>query len=172
MADPAALVDAAIVRRLVRVAVLERRARELWAPRRNGCAIVLRVLADSHPDLALARSEWEALAVRLLAEHGLPAPELDHEVRIGNRRYFLDLAWPAERVYAEFDGFSYHGGREPFDRDRERQNDLASEEWLPFRLTSTALRADPAAALSHLAAALVRRRTSVGHRSGHMWPIS
>ncbi len=48
------VLDTAIVRRLVRSDRLAVRARELWAPRRSGCAAVLDLLGERHPDLARA----------------------------------------------------------------------------------------------------------------------
>lgn len=137
------LVEAAIVRRLVRVERLERRARELWAPRRRGCAVVLRILAERHPELGRARNEWEARLLRLCAAAGLPTPSCNLEVRVGDHRFVLDVAWPGPKVFIEFDGFEPHARRAQFDRDRERQNLLVAAGWVPFRMTSTTLRRGP-----------------------------
>ena len=45
---------------------LARRATELWAPRRRGCAVVLRALETAHPELWRARNDWEALVLRAI----------------------------------------------------------------------------------------------------------
>jgi hypothetical protein len=151
------LVDAAIVQRLVGPEHLERRARELQSPGRPGATRVLAALATQHPDLARARNEWEALILRLSRESGLPDPVPNYEVFVGGRRRFLDEAWPTARVFNEFDGFRWHGGRAKFDDDRQRQNDLVDALWLPFRLTSTSLERDPHEAFAPVARTVRRR---------------
>ncbi len=138
------MVETAIVRRLVDPFDLERRARELRNSKRPGCTVVLRILAELHPELDKARNEWEALVVRRCREFGLPAPVLQYEVRVGGKRYFLDAAWPDERVALEFDGRDPHMRRTVHDHDSRRRNDLTSAEWKRFGITATdARRGDP-----------------------------
>jgi hypothetical protein len=54
------VLDGAIVGKLVTMDRLEKRARELRAPNRPGCAIVLGLLADRHPELSGGRAtRWK-----------------------------------------------------------------------------------------------------------------
>jgi len=139
------VLDTAIVARLVRAERLERRARELWTPRRNGCAVVLALLDQRHPELARAANLWEARVVRLVRELGMPDPEINHRVRVGGRVRYLDLAWPEAMVAVEFDGFVPHSKCSVFDDDRSRQNDLVDDDWSIYRVTKTMLDVDPQA---------------------------
>lgn len=151
------VLDTAIVQRRVTVDRLRSRAQALWAPRRNGCAIVLDLLAERDPSLRRARNVWEAKVLRVVRRLGLPAPEVDHRVRVGGRLRYLDLAWPDAKVAVEFDGFVPHSTRRVFDDDRVRQNDLVADGWTVFRVTATMLR-DPASAFGPVAAAIHAKR--------------
>ena len=88
------MVESAIVRKLVNPDLLRRRANELTHSKRPGCAIVLRILDELHPELARSRNEWEALVVRRAKEAGLEPPRLEYELFIDGRRYIADAAWP------------------------------------------------------------------------------
>ena len=147
--------DTAIVQRLTTVARLRDRAVDLWAPRRNGCAIVLDLLEQRDPALRNARNVWEAKALRVVRQLGLPRPMVNHMVRVGGRVRYLDLAWPDAKVAIEFDGFVPHSTRRVFDDDRSRQNDLVADGWTVFRITATMLR-DAATAFAPIAAALAK----------------
>jgi very-short-patch-repair endonuclease len=155
------LLDTAIVRRLVRPDPLRRRALELWAPRRGGCAVVLDLLDQRHPDLARAANIWEARVVRIVRGLGLPDPKINHRVRVGGRVRYLDLAWPDAKVAVEFDGFVPHSTRRVFDDDRARQNDLVDDEWSVFRVTKTMLEDDPVATFRPIAAKVARNSPPV-----------
>jgi len=150
------VLDTAIVRGLVRASRLEARAQELWAPRRNGCAVVLDLLARRHPDLGRAANIWEARVLRLVRQLGLPDPKINHRVRVGGRVRYLDLAWPDVKVAVEFDGFVPHSTRRVFDDDRARQNDLVADGWTVFRVTKTMLDTDPAGTFGPIAAIVAR----------------
>ena len=150
------VLDTAIVQRRVRGERLQARAQELWAPRRRGCAVVLELLEQRHPDLARAANLWEAKVVRLVRQLGLPDPEINYRLRVGGRVRYLDLAWPDARVAVEFDGFVPHSTRRVFDDDRTRQNDLVDDEWAVFRVTKTMLDADPVGTFRPVAAKVAR----------------
>ena len=152
-----AVLDTAIVTGTVRVDRLEARARALWVPARPGCALVLRLLDERHPDLAAARNTLEALALRACRRARLPSPAVNHRVVVGGRVRYLDLAWPDERIAVELDGFVPHSNRTTFDDDRVRQNDLVAAGWIVFRLTWTVLKRDGAAAFAPIVATLLTR---------------
>jgi hypothetical protein len=134
------LVDRALLRGLVHPVSLDRRARDLEAPARPGAARVMRSLATVHPDLQMARNEWEARVLRLCARFDLPLPTPNLEIHVGGRRRYLDVAWQPSMVLLEFDGYMPHmESRRVFAEDRLRQNDLVSAGWLVFRVTSTML---------------------------------
>jgi very-short-patch-repair endonuclease len=151
------VLDTAIVQRRARHERLAARARELWTPRRKGCAVVLALLDQRSPGLARAANLWEAKAARVVRHLGMPEPEHNHRVRVGGRVRYLDLAWPDEKVAVEFDGFVPHSTRRVFDDDRSRQNDLVDDDWDVFRVTKTMLDDDAVGTFRPVAAKVARK---------------
>jgi hypothetical protein len=149
-----AIVESAIVRGLLKPARLEQRARELRHNKRPGCAIVLGILEEIHPELTRARNEWEALVVRRARELGLPPPELQYEVVIDGRRYVLDAAWSKQLATLEFDGRDPHMRRRVHDYDTGRRNDLLAAGWSRFGITAAALQRGDDRAFRQVATAL------------------
>ena len=133
------MIESAVVRELVDPLRLSRRARELRNSKRPGCAIVLAILDELHPELRRSRNDWEALVVRRCSEFGLPRPSTEFEVIINGRRYFLDLAWPEFLVALEFDGRDPHMRRIVHDNDTLRRNDFTDAGWTRFGITSSEL---------------------------------
>ena len=72
---------------------------------------------------------------RALTSAGL-TPQRQFRVVADGRVYFLDLAYPNERIAIEIDGFEFHRSRGAFDSDRVRQNDLVRAGWIVLRFTS------------------------------------
>ena len=93
---------------------------EFW-PRSLGSEIVLR-LAD-----ARIESIGEARTLKLLWEHHLPMPELQHVVRDGRGQIVgrVDFAWPELGVFLEFDGKVKY---EKLLRPGERASDVVVRE--------------------------------------------
>jgi very-short-patch-repair endonuclease len=152
------LFDAVLASGVVQLGALETRARELWAPRRAGCAVVLRLIEETHPEVTRARNGWEAKVLRIVSRLRMPPPRVNHRVRVGGRTRYIDLAWPEHMLAVELDGFVAHSNRRVFDDDRLRQNDLVAAGWETYRVTWTAIAADPARACRHVIAALARER--------------
>lgn len=85
--------------------------------------------------MAPAESDLETLLLRILREFGLPEPERQFEVRIGEALFWLDVAYSDLKIFIEGDGFGVHSTRNAFERDRDRQNLLVLDGWLPLRFT-------------------------------------
>jgi hypothetical protein len=152
-----AMIESAIVRGLVKPEALRRRAQELTHSKRPGCAVVLRILADLHPELARSRNEWEALVARRAKQFGLARPQLEYEVYLDGRRYIIDAAWPEQRVALEFDGRDPHMRRSVHDNDTGRRNDFTDAGWRRFGITATALKARDDRAFRQVARAIGSR---------------
>jgi REase_MTES_1575 len=99
---------------------------------RRGIAKLRRAEPDN------ARNDFEAEFIAFLAAHGLPAPLVN--VRMGTIE--PDLRWPAHKVIVELDGFSTHGSRRAFERDRERDRRLSAAGWRVIRVTWRQLHED------------------------------
>jgi very-short-patch-repair endonuclease len=95
-----------------------------------------RQLASLLPELRSgAEAESERLLAELLLSAGIAGHQLNFPVRVGNRIYRIDAAFPHHRVAIEVDGYAYHSDRRQFQRDRERQNDLVAAGWRIIRVT-------------------------------------
>ncbi len=67
----------------------------------------------------------EVALARLLAQHDLPMPTFQHEVRHHGRFVArVDAAWLDRMIVGEVDGHHAHAGSEQFKRDLRRQNEL------------------------------------------------
>lgn len=133
----AAMIDDGLRRRVLTLGGLHAVARRLptIAPGRSPRRVA-RLLASRTPGFHPGDSELEAAVLRTLLDHGLPEPVRQFRVVVGDRTYFLDLAYPERKLAIEVDGFDYHRGRGVFDRDRSRQNDLIGAGWTVLRFTS------------------------------------
>jgi very-short-patch-repair endonuclease len=78
--------------------------------------------------------------------------------------HMVDFAWAAERLIVETDGWAAHGHRAGFERDRERDAELAAAGWLVLRFTWRQLRERPMWVAGRVAQALAQRRSTLyGH---------
>lgn len=98
------------------------------------------VLAERHPDYDPGGSDRELWVKQVLMAAGLPAPVQQHRVRIGCQTFKLDLAYPAEMVGLEFDGWDVHRTFTAFHADRRRTRSLVASGWTMLPVTS---RTDP-----------------------------
>lgn len=73
--------------------------------------------------------------------------------RIG--RFEVDFAWPAAGVVAETDGWSAHGHRAAFERDRVRDAALAAAGYRVVRFTWRQVKREPLAVAVRLGQVLV-----------------
>jgi len=133
----ARFVDEGLRRGIVTLAGLDRVARRLAvvAPGRSPKKLAA-VLRDRVPGYHPSGSELEDRVLRALIAAGLPPPQRQFRVVIDDRVYFVDLAYPHERIAIEVDGFEFHRARGVFDSDRARQNDLVRAGWIVLRFTS------------------------------------
>ena len=108
--------------------------------RRPGNRVLRKVLATQR---AGAEAESERRLHRLLRQAGVTGWVANHEVRHAGRLIArVDVAFPAERLAIEVDGFAYHSDRTRFQRDRSRQNDLVRLGWTVLRFTWSDLSSD------------------------------
>jgi very-short-patch-repair endonuclease len=74
---------------------------------------------------------------RAIVVAGLPEPEQQYRVQIGNRWRRVDLAYPELKLAIEVDGWAHHGeARSGFDADRVRDNELEILGWDRLHFTS------------------------------------
>ncbi len=100
-----------------------------------------------------ARSEAERVAVRLLIAAGITGWQVNFPVG----RYIVDIAFPAQRVAIEIDGWAFHSSHKDFQQDRSRQNKLALQGWQVLRFTWLDLTQRPQRVLAEINAAISAR---------------
>ena len=102
------------------------------------------VLAKRLPGYDPGESGLQMRFARGLVAHGCPEPELEHRVRLGGKKYRIDLSYPAVMIAIEVDSWEWHSTRTAFDGDRARANDLVAAGWTVLRFTSTMTDAEAA----------------------------
>ena len=77
---------------------------------------------------------------------------------VPGRRYRVDIAFPAERIAVEVDGWAHHGRHlRGFRRDRERDRLLVLHGWRIFRVAAGEVHTRLVAVLAQLEALLAQR---------------
>jgi very-short-patch-repair endonuclease len=137
--------EAQVLRRTTRV-LLRREVEQ--AGRRNGAARLRRLLEEDAE--GFTRSEAERRLRRLIVEAGLPRPEYNRRVH----GHEADAVWPVHRLIVEVDGFSAHGHRDAFERDRRRDAERQARGWRTLRITWRQLTREPLRVVAVLARTL------------------
>ncbi len=119
---------------------------------RHGIVAFRAALRDWTIDGKLRDSELEKRMNRLRRRYGLPPMEF-HAVIIGKEVDFHVTGTP---IVVECDGFSIHGRRESFEKDRRRDAELAAAGYIVLRITWRALVDRPKWVVSVINGAVVR----------------
>jgi hypothetical protein len=101
---------------------------------RHGIRRLRTVIALNADREEITDSDFELLALALLAEHGIPTPVLHHRIYSGDVLIAeVDLAWPDRMVASELDGAG-HRDETIWERDLVARVELQSMGWtiLPF----------------------------------------
>ncbi|MGH3933347.1 MAG: DUF559 domain-containing protein [Pseudonocardiaceae bacterium] len=98
-----------------------------------------------------ACSQAERVLVGLLRTAGITGWELGYSYQ----GYLIDVAFPAQRVAIEVDGWAWHITAERFVRDRQRQNAIVNGHWRVLRFTWHDLTGRPQAVLDDIRTALI-----------------
>lgn len=141
-----------------RFGVLARRLRQVdLRGRNNGARLLAKLIGSKDPSTPGGRpsdSEPEVLLERIIIDAGLPPPERQRAVRIGERTYRLDLCYPELKVAIEFDGYRWHWGREKWQRHLARNDDLMLDGWIVVHVTWDDLHNHPEKVVAKLSKAL------------------
>jgi hypothetical protein len=139
--------DAALRRELTSIDTLQSTAARLCKRGRAGSSLFRGALDERTADVALPESAPERLLALALVRHGLPAPELQHEVRDHDGAFVarVDLAYPDRKVLIEYDSFQEHVGKVALVRDSARRNALVALGFATLTATAADLYDDAAA---------------------------
>jgi very-short-patch-repair endonuclease len=92
-------------------------------------------LADNNRGATVTKQEFVYLFVEFLDSLGLPRPETDRWIKIGDRWIEADCLWRAYKVIVELDGYAVHGTRRNFESDRARDRAIHTTDWRVIRIT-------------------------------------
>lgn len=104
------------------------------------------------------RARSELLFLDAIHDVGLSPPKIN--CRVEKRE--IDAYWEAERFAVEVDGWETHGGREAFESDRLRQEDLKLAGIDSIRITAGRIEQEPKVVARRLKLLLTRRRAELG----------
>jgi hypothetical protein len=103
-----------------------------------------------------SRSAFERRFVEDLIESGLPRPATGWN-ELG---YEIDVYWPEFEFGIELDAFETHGTRDAFERDHDRDLDLALSRIKVIRVSERQFRRDPDKIVTSVARFLAQRKAS------------
>jgi very-short-patch-repair endonuclease len=143
-----------------------RHALEL-SPHRAGNPQRRTALLDSR-DQPWSRSE--RLLHRLLRDAGVGGWQTNVEVRLADGTFFLDVAFVAQQVGVEVDGWEFHA-RQPrdFDATLRRHSILESAGWRVLHFTWSHLVDDPAWVLERIVQTVERENRPLTVGTGGLW---
>jgi very-short-patch-repair endonuclease len=96
----------------------------------------LRLLADEiHPQTKRSRSELERMFLHVCLQVGLPQPEVNISLQVGDRRFKPDFLWRPQRLILEADSRRFHDTDVAFVDDRRREQRLQLAGWRVSRCT-------------------------------------
>lgn len=144
--DGSTFLDRALQRHVSFAEVYRAYCRNLGRP---GSAAAGRLLVAA---VDRADSAAERLLVRLLREAGIGGWVLGHPLG----PYVIDLAFPAQQVAVEVDGWAYHVDPERFRNDRRKGNFITRTGWDLLRFTWHGLHTQPGESISEISETLAR----------------
>jgi very-short-patch-repair endonuclease len=119
----------------------------------RGAAPLNRALAIYEPP-RLIRSELEREFAALAEQFGLPA----FATNFNAAGYELDIYWPKLRFAVELDVYATHGGHEPFEEDRRRDEELKLAGIELTHVTGRRLECQPRQVIERVGRLLEQRR--------------
>lgn len=122
----------------------------------------LRELLHGWDQVSPPESVLESRLLRVMHKHNLPRFESQLEVRVQGRKLRLDVAYPAERVAIEADGYRWHGDVARWQGDLARRNLLTAAGWSVLHFTWRDLDRDPAGVADQIRRCLATSRNRKG----------
>jgi very-short-patch-repair endonuclease len=98
-------------------------------PGRRGVARLRMVLDEIHPQTRRTRSEMERLFLRMCTRAGLPEPEVNVWLDVGDDRLQPDFLWRDAHLIMEADSRRFHDTGSAFIDDRRREQRLQLAGW-------------------------------------------
>lgn len=110
---------------------------------RRGVARLRMLLDEIHPDTKRTRSELERLFLRMCTRAGLPRPEVNVSLDVGNGSLKPDFLWRSAGLIVEADSRRFHDTHSAFQHDRRREQRLQLAGWRVSRCTWEQVEREP-----------------------------
>jgi very-short-patch-repair endonuclease len=133
---------------------------------RRGVARLRLVIDELHPATRLTRSELERRFLELCRRHGLPVPEVNKRIEVGDQMLRPDFLWRDARLVVEADGREFHDTASAFEADRRRDQDFQLAGWTVTRCTWGQVLREPRRLAVTIRALLAPSQPPMG-RKGH-----
>ncbi|MCU1426422.1 MAG: hypothetical protein JWL83_422 [Actinomycetia bacterium] len=127
--------DDGLRRNVASLRVLREAAARLRSGPGRRLSVVQAVLDERPSGYNPGGSREERLVLDVLVKAGLPAPAQQFKVVAGSNTYFLDYAYPEEKVFIEYYGVGWHGTPSAVVYDSDRISALTTDRWLPLIFT-------------------------------------
>jgi very-short-patch-repair endonuclease len=101
------------------------------------------LLDEIHPDIKRTRSELERLFLRMCTHAGLPRPEVNVSLDVGNGSLKPDFLWRDAGLIMEADSRRFHDTHSAFQHDRRREQRLQLAGWRVSRCTWEQVEREP-----------------------------
>ncbi len=169
MVDLASVLDTVWLRAALDSALRQRKTNLAWIHRaldhhgngRRGAACLRTLVSDHQREDEVPDSVLESMGIEL-ALAMKRKPKLHWRILEGARLIAeVDFAWPEERLCVELDGWTQHGTRAAFVRDRARDRALLRLGWMVLRFTWQDVVADRESVIAELASCYESRTRSV-----------
>jgi predicted transcriptional regulator of viral defense system len=131
-------------------------------PTRRAIKVIRSILAEHYIGSTLTQSEVEEVMFVLSRRVGLPAPEVNKWLDLGDGKPMIkpDFLWREQRLIVEVDG-SHHRTRQRYESDRGRDQRAAVAGFLVVRTTHGQLKYRPDELVATVAALLAQSRVSL-----------
>jgi hypothetical protein len=106
-----------------------------YHPGRRGVACLRSIIEKLDPDTKYTRSELERRFLALCRKAGLPPPEVNVPLDLGDIRLQPDFLWRDARLIVETDGRRYHDTYSSRESDSRREQRLQLAGWRVSRCT-------------------------------------
>ncbi len=173
MVDLASVLDTAWLRAALDSALRQRNTNLAWIHRaldnlgrgRRGTAFLRTLLTEHQREDEIPDSVLESMGIELAQATG-HKPELHWKVIEGARLIAeVDFAWPEARLCIELDGWTQHGTRAAFVRDRARDRALLRLGWMVLRFTWQDVISDRESVIAELVSTYESRAGSLRPRA-------
>lgn len=151
----ARLLDASVAAGLTTYEQIVRRFVTMPTRGRKGARILRLLLEERIGSNIGDGNPFESIMASLIARSDLPKPVRQYMVQGAESRYYLDFAFPVQKVAIECDGLMGHGSPSAQGYDLKRQNEIIEAGWNLRRFSWSQVNTEKAQVLGSIRTAMI-----------------